>query len=126
MRTLKSLSALALLIGLATPAFAQIDPHHPEGTDAPVPTEEVAPTDESDVPTPPVSDTAVAQCPDMMGMMAMMQNGRAGKPDMPIMQMQMMQVMQQMQVMQMQLMQLMQQMPADPMLDDAPAEEPSP
>ena len=137
MRATKPLFVAALFLGLANPAIAQTDPHHPEGTDTNSTATE-APAD-AQVPTPSAGN-AMTQCPDMMGMMQsgegvampmmqihmltmmqmhmqlmqQMQGDRTGgmmQPDAgspP--QMQMMEMMRSMQMMQMDLMQMMQRM----------------
>lgn len=105
MRTIHLAAAAVLIAGLAAPAFAQDDPHHPESAEAPAADE--APTDTA------AGDTAT-KCLDpmggMMGMMGgMMQPGMSGSSQMQMMtMMQMMQMMQSMQMMQMRMMQQMQ------------------
>lgn len=98
MRATKPLFVAALFLGLANPAIAQIDPHHPEGAETPSTVTE-APADEpAQLPTPPAGK-AMTQCPDAMGMMQ-----QGGGATTPMMQMHMMAMMQ----MHMQLMQQMQ------------------
>lgn len=151
MRATKPLFVAALFLGLANPAIAQTDPHHPEGVDTPS-TATKAPADgAAQLPTPP-ADNAMTQCPDKMGMM--MQGERAAMPMMQMHmmtmmqmhmqlmqqmqgdgaggmtrpdagsppQMQMMEMMQSMQMMQMDMMQMMQQMQKDMAAPDGPAE----
>ncbi|MBN9308510.1 MAG: hypothetical protein J0I99_15980 [Devosia sp.] len=139
MRSLRSLFVAAIVVGLASPALAQTDPHHPEATGAAPAVEgtetapavvgtDAAPSAGMPATTTPGSD--MSACPDMMSMMKMMM--QSGSGDAQSMQMmQMMQMMQSMQMMQMQLMQQMQQMQqmrsgAAPMGPDLPAEGASP
>lgn len=102
MRFIKPLAVAALAIGLASPALAQTDPHHPEGDVTP-PAEAGMPATGMAQPATPSPADAATRCPDMMGMM---QGG--GTTLMPMMQMHMMAMMQSMQMMQQ--MQQMQQM----------------
>ncbi len=99
MRFIKPLVVAALAIGLASPAIAQTDPHHPEGDVTP-PAEAGMPATVMARPAAPTPADAATQCPDMMGMM------QGGGTLMPMMQMHMMAMMQ----MHMQMMQQMQQM----------------
>lgn len=94
MRFIKPLVVAALAIGLASPAIAQTDPHHPEGDVTP-PAEAGMPATVMARPAAPTPADAATQCPDMMGMM---QGG--GTTLMPMMQMHMMAMMQSMQMMQ--------------------------
>lgn len=151
MRATMLLFVATLFLGLANPAIAQTDPHHPEGADAPTTAIE-APVDETAHLPTPAAGNATTQCPDMMGMMGMMQQGGANA--MPMMQMhmmgmmqihmqlmqqmqsggtmqpgtggspqmQMMAMMQSMRAMQMDMMQMMQQMRRDMPATEAPAE----
>lgn len=98
MRVSKPLLVAALFLGLANPAIAQNDPHHPEGGDTPSAAAEAQAGDAAPPASPPTG-TAMTQCPDMMGMMQ-----QGGGTAMPMMQMHMMAMMQ----MHMQLMQQMQ------------------
>lgn len=100
MHVTKPLFVTALLLGLANPAIAQTDPHHPEGADATAVATE-APAEGA--PQLPASraGSAMPQCPDM-GMMGMMQPGEGQA--MSTMHMHMMTMMQ----MHMQLMRQMQ------------------
>ena len=100
MHIAKPLFVAALFLGLANPAIAQTDPHHPESADTTT-TEAETPA-EGATPSPaPQAGSAMTQCPEMMGMMGMMQPGEGQA--MPMMQMNMMAMMQ----MHMQLMQQM-------------------
>jgi hypothetical protein len=98
MRVIKSLFVAALFLGLANPAIAQTDPHHPEGGDTPS-VEAGAPAGDAAQLAAPPTGSAMSRCPDMMGMMQ-----QGGGAAMPMMQMHMMAMMQ----MHMQLMQQMQ------------------
>jgi hypothetical protein len=116
MHLTKPIFIAALFLGLANPAIAQTDPHHPEGadttaTEAETPAEGVTP-----LPTPQAG-SVMSQCPDMLGMMGMMQPGTDDPP-----QMQMMEMMRSMQMMQMDMMQMMQQMQKNLAAPGAPAE----
>lgn len=154
MHVTKPLFVAALFLGLANPAIAQTDPHHPEAADTTT-TEAETPAEAVTPPTPQAG-SAMSQCPDMMGMMqpvegqampmmhmhmmAMMQmhmqhmqqmSGhrtgsmmQGGADDAP--QMQMMEMMQSMQMMQMDMMQMMQQMQKDMPEADVPAERAMP
>ena len=147
MRVTKPLFIAALFLGLANPAIAQTDPHHPDGADTRSTAAET-PADKIAQPAPPVAN-AMTQCPDIMGMMQrgggaampmmqmhmmtmmqmhlqlmqqmqsgrMMQPGAGGSP-----QMQMMEMMRSMQMMQMDMMQMMRQMQKDMPAPEAPAE----
>ncbi|RYE46651.1 MAG: hypothetical protein EOP24_14480 [Hyphomicrobiales bacterium] len=98
MRVITPLCIATLFLGLANPAVAQTDPHHPEGAPPSAVAEE--PEGDSAQLAVPSAGNAMTQCP---GMMSMMPQG-AGETAMPMMQMHMMAMMQ----MQMQLMQQMQ------------------
>lgn len=101
MRATKPLLVAALFFGLANPAIAQTDPHHPGGADA-TPTATEAPAGGAAQLAAPPAGNAITRCPDMMDMMGMMRPGEGAA--MPMMQMHMMTMMQ----MHMQLMQQMQ------------------
>ncbi|MDH4985028.1 hypothetical protein QEZ47_05640 [Aminobacter anthyllidis] len=148
MRVTKPLFIAALFLGLANPAIAQTDPHHPEGADTPSAATETPSDKIAQLPAPPAGN-AITQCPDMMGMMQ-----RGGGAAMPMMQMhmmtmmqmhlqlmqqmqsggmmqpgaggspqmQMMEMMRSMQMMQMDMMQMMRQMQKDMPAPEAPAE----
>ena len=150
MHIAKPLFVAALFLGLANPAIAQADPHHPEAADTTT-TEAETPAEAATPPTPQAG-SAMNQCPDMMGMMqpvegqampmmhmqmmAMMQmhmqlmqqmsghrtgsTMQGGVDDAPPMQM--MEMMGSMQMMQMDMMQMMQQMQKDLAEPGAPAE----
>lgn len=150
MHIAKPLFVAALFLGLANPAIAQTDPHHPEAADTTT-TEAETPAEAATPPTPQAG-SAMNQCPDMMGMMqpvqgqampmmhmhmmAMMQmhmqlmqqmsghrtgsTMQGGADDAP--QMQMMEMMGSMQMMQMDMMQMMQQMQKGMAAPEAPAE----
>lgn len=148
MRVTKPLFIAALFLGLANPAIAQTDPHHPEGADTPSAATETPADKIAQLPAPPAAN-AMTQCPDMMGMMQrsggeavplmqmhmmtmmqmhlqlmqQMQSGRMMQPGAggsP--QMQMMEMMRSMQMMQMDMMQMMRQMQKDMPAPEAPAE----
>ncbi len=155
MRVIKPLVVAALFLGLANPAIAQTDPHHPQGGDPPPAVVEAPAGDAAQLAAPPAG-SAMSRCPDMMGMM---QQG-AGGPAMPMMQMhmmammqmhmqlmqqmhggmggmmqpeaggspqmQMMEMMRSMQMMQMDMMQMMQQMQKDVGEPETPVEEAMP
>jgi hypothetical protein len=152
MRATKPLFVAALFLGLANPAIAQTDPHHPESADTPSTATE-APADETAQLPASAAGNAMTQCPDMMGMMQ--QGGGAAMPMMQMHmmammqmhmqlmqqmqsggmmqpgaggppQMQMMEMMQSMQAMQMDMMQMMQQMQKDMPAADVPAERAMP
>jgi hypothetical protein len=155
MHITKPLSIAALFFGLANPAIAQTDPHHPEGADTTT-TETETPADGAPQPPPPQAGSAMTQCPDMMGMMqpgegqvmpmmhmhmmAMMQMHMHLMQQMPghgtggmmqpgaddAPQMQMMEMMRSMQMMQMDMMQIMQQMQENLAAPEAPAEGATP
>jgi hypothetical protein len=153
MHIAKPLFVAALFLGLANPAIAQADPHHPEAADTTT-TEAETPAKAATPPTPQAG-SAMNQCPDMMGMMpvegqampmmhmqmmAMMQmhmqlmqqmsghrtgsTMQGGADDAPPMQM--MEMMGSMQMMQMDMMQMMQQMQKDLAEPGAPAERAKP
>ena len=137
MRVITPLCIATLFLGLANPAVAQTDPHHPEGAPPSAVAEE--PEGDSAQLAVPSAGNAMTQCP---GMMSMMPQG-AGETAMPMMQMQLMQQMQSggmlqpapsgspqmqmmemmrsMQIMQMDLMQMMQQMRKDAATPQPPA-----
>lgn len=120
MHLTKPIFIAALFLGLANPAIAQIDPHHPEGADTTT-TEAQTPAEAANPPATPQAGSAMSQCPDMMGMMGMMGMMQPGEGQaMPMMHMHMMAMMQM-------HMQLMHQMPGHPTgsmmprgADDAP------
>lgn len=148
MHIAKPLFVAALFLGLANPAIAQTDPHHPESADTTT-TEAETPAEGAPPPATPQAGSAMTQRPDMMGMtgmmgmmqhmhmMAMMQMHmqrmqempghrtggmmQPGADDAPQMQMQMMEMMRSMQMMQMDMMQMMQQM-QQKLAPGAPAE----
>lgn len=91
MHLTKPIFVAALFLGLANPAIAQTDPHHPEGADTTT-TEAETPTEGGPPPPMPQAGSAISQCPDMKGMMGMMQPGEGQA--MPMMHMQMMAMMQ--------------------------------
>jgi hypothetical protein len=101
MRNMLPLAA-AIVLGLTANAFAQADPHHPQG--APAPEAEMPAETQATPQAPPMN------CRDMMsGMMGNM-TPQDGSPQMQTMRMMhMMQMMQMMQAMHMQMMQQMQQ-----------------
>lgn len=150
MAVTKPLFVAALFLGLANPAIAQTDPHHPEGADTPSTVTEAPANETAQLPTPPPG-TAMTQCPDAMGMMQhgggvamttmqmhmmammqmhmqLMQQMQSGMGGMMLPeaggspQMQMMAMMRSMQVMQMDMMQMMQQMQKDMAAPEVPAE----
>jgi hypothetical protein len=138
MRVPRPLLVAGLFLGLANPAIAQADPHHPEGGDTPSAVVAAPAGDAAQLAASPAG-TATTQCPDMMGMMQQgggsampmmhmhmmammhmhmqlmqqMQGGMGGmmRPDAGSSpQMQMMEMMRSIQIMQMGMMQMMQQM----------------
>lgn len=152
MRATMLLFVATLFLGLANPAIAQTDPHHPEGADAPTTAIE-APVDETAHLPTPAAGNATTQCPDMMGMMQqgganampmmqmhmmgmmqihmqLMQQMQSGGTMQPgtggSPQMQMMAMMQSMRAMQMDMMQMMQQMQNNLAAPEAPAEGATP
>ena len=155
MHIAKPLFIAALFLGLANPAVAQTDPHHPEAADTTT-AEAETPAEGATPPATPQAGSAMSQCPDIMGlmqpgegqalpmmhmhMMAMMpmhmqlmqqmQGHRTGSMMQPgadgAPQMQMMEMMRSMQMMQMDMMQMMQQMQKDLAAPGAPAEGATP
>lgn len=101
MHVTKPLFVAALFLGLANPAIAQTDPHHPESADTTT-TKAETPAEGTPPPAAPQAGSAMTQGPRMMGMMGMMQPGEGQAMSIMHMHMHMMAMMH---------MQLMQEMP---------------